>query len=169
VTGDTTGHPTYNRVIAGGEPYGLSGVGTAVPYEVKPFSVATTGAYDFLVYGIDPEAWDTYLTVYTGSFNPNAATDNVVGANDDYPTIGISGLSDLALTAGTNYFAVISGYGNTDFGQYSLEIAGPGTITMGVAAAAVPEPATWVMMLGGVGMIGGALRLKRRKAKLATA
>lgn len=31
------------------------------------------------------------------------------------------------------------------------------------AAAAVPEPATWAMMIGGFGMIGGALRVRTRK------
>ena len=34
------------------------------------------------------------------------------------------------------------------------------------SAAAVPEPATWGLLTGGIGMAGGALR--RRKAKLAT-
>ena len=32
----------------------------------------------------------------------------------------------------------------------------------------VPEPATWAMMLVGVGMVGGAMRM-RRKTALATA
>lgn len=29
--------------------------------------------------------------------------------------------------------------------------------------AAVPEPATWAMMIGGFGMVGGAMRSARRK------
>lgn len=33
-------------------------------------------------------------------------------------------------------------------------------------AAAVPEPATWAMMIGGFGMVGGAMRSTRRKWKI---
>lgn len=41
--------------------------------------------------------------------------------------------------------------------------------TIGIgSAAAVPEPATWAMMIGGFGVIGAALR-RRRRAGLATA
>ena len=40
-----------------------------------------------------------------------------------------------------------------------LEVTGP-------AVAAVPEPATWAMMLLGFGFVGGALRLAKRKQKL---
>jgi hypothetical protein len=32
--------------------------------------------------------------------------------------------------------------------------------------AAVPEPATWAMMIGGFGMVGGAMRSARRKQKV---
>ena len=35
------------------------------------------------------------------------------------------------------------------------------------AAGAVPEPASWAMMLGGFGLVGGAMR--RRKAKISFA
>lgn len=41
-------------------------------------------------------------------------------------------------------------------------------VTGTTAAAAVPEPASWAMMLGGFAMLGGALR-RRRAASLATA
>jgi len=50
-----------------------------------------------------------------------------------------------------------SGFGN----------AGPATLTLGDRAGAVPEPATWAMMVGGFGMIGGAIRQRRRHAALA--
>ena len=41
---------------------------------------------------------------------------------------------------------------------------GPALDTVGIAA--VPEPATWAMMIGGFGLVGGALRLARRREKL---
>lgn len=41
-----------------------------------------------------------------------------------------------------------------------------GTLTVSALAAAVPEPATWAMMIVGMGVIGGAMR---RRAKVTTA
>jgi hypothetical protein len=37
------------------------------------------------------------------------------------------------------------------------------------AVSAVPEPATWAMMIGGFGMVGGSLRSRRRQTKVAFA
>jgi hypothetical protein len=42
------------------------------------------------------------------------------------------------------------------------------TFETGVVSA-VPEPATWAMLLGGFGMLGGAMRSARRKQKVAVA
>jgi hypothetical protein len=51
--------------------------------------------------------------------------------------------------------------------------AGPRAVTAGsvvaAAAAAVPEPATWAMMIVGFGMAGAVLRRRRPKATLAAA
>lgn len=47
---------------------------------------------------------------------------------------------------------------------------GIGTLTISeVAASAVPEPATWLLMFGGIGMVGTALRVRRRNHLLAIA
>jgi PEP-CTERM motif len=44
-----------------------------------------------------------------------------------------------------------------------MALATDGTVGPG----AVPEPATWAMMIGGFGMIGGALRYRRRRTRVA--
>lgn len=41
---------------------------------------------------------------------------------------------------------------------------GRGEISVNAASAAVPEPASWAMMLGGFGVIGGAMRSRRKSA-----
>jgi hypothetical protein len=41
--------------------------------------------------------------------------------------------------------------------------------TISVTAGAVPEPATWAMMIGGVGMVGGALRRRKVSTKVSFA
>ena len=40
-------------------------------------------------------------------------------------------------------------------------------ITLSTVAAAVPEPATWAMMIGGMGVVGGSLRRRSTKVRFA--
>jgi len=46
-------------------------------------------------------------------------------------------------------------------------IAGTYTGTMTFAAGVVPEPASWAMMIGGLGLVGGAMRRRRNNLQLA--
>jgi PEP-CTERM motif len=41
---------------------------------------------------------------------------------------------------------------------------GNGTLTISPIASAVPEPTTWAMMIVGFGLVGGAMRFRRRDA-----
>ena len=148
VSGDSTGGPTYNRAEPGVPPTALSTIGTAVSYNTFLFSPVASGSYDFRLTG----AYDTFLTLYASPFSPTAPLTNIIAANDDLGTSTNSGFT-ANLLAGTVYTAVISGYSNQSFGTYQLTIAN---------AAAVPEPATWGMMLAGFGMVGFGLR---RRAK----
>lgn len=133
-TGTTAGGPTWNRPIAGTPPTSLSGVGTAVPYSFALLSVSLSGSY---VFQSTAAAWDNYSFLYGNAFNPASPLTNALTGNDDNPSIGLSGFT-FNLTAGTSYYFVVTGFGNTDFGAFSNTISGPGTITRGGAAAA-PE------------------------------
>jgi len=49
-------------------------------------------------------------------------------------------------------------------------LANPGyTFTTGAAFGLVPEPSTWAMMIGGFGMVGGAMRRRRSMTKVSFA
>lgn len=164
IDGDTTGGPTWNRTLAGDPPTGLSGIGTAVPYEVFEFTVTADGTYDFLSTATTV-GYDNFLHLYEGAFDPTDQFNGVLIANDDFPSIGTSGFS-FGLIAGTTYLTVNSGFNNGDFGTYTMRISGPGDIIPD-GQGVVPEPATWAMMIAGFGLIGAAAR--RRRMASATA
>lgn len=158
-TGTTLGGPTWNRPLAGTPPTGLSAVGTNTPYNVLQFSVNLSGSYSFLDTATNPANWDNFTFLYQTSFSSINQLTNVLIGNDDNPSIGLSGFS-YNLSAGVNYFFITTGFGNTDSGDYSLSITGPGVAT------AVPEPsAVAAFALGAVCL--GLLRIRHvRRARI---
>ena len=167
-TGNTTGGPVYNRPIANGNdaPVSLSGVGTAVRYTVTAFTVSISGNYNFF----NTTGYDSYLGIHAGSFNPANGLLNAIAYSDDFNGTLDGGFSNLALLAGVSYFAINSGFDNTDFGAFTLTIDGPGNIIGGGGGGGgVPEPATWAMMIFGFAGIGAALRRRRNVGVTVTA
>lgn len=159
IVGDTTGNPTWNRPVGGGP--GLSGVGTATPYEAIPFTVDAAGNYVLALSALTAN-FDIYLHLYQNSFDPNNQLSNLLAGNDDGGP-GLDSLLNFGLATGTSYFAVVSGFSNSDFGSYRLAVTGPGNVSIG---GAVPEPTTWAMMLIGFGFVGGAMRSAKRRQKV---
>ena len=100
-------------------------------------------------------AQSNVLNLFTGttlitSFNFAPGTNFVVG-QDFATTLGAGGT-----------FTVTPSAGNVNF------TGGVGTVTSSVSAA-VPETATWGMMIAGFGMMGAALRTRRRSTKVSFA
>jgi hypothetical protein len=58
------------------------------------------------------------------------------------------------------------GFGLSNLGNVNDDSTG---VQFSVATSAVPEPATWAMMIGGFGLIGGSMRMRRRTAMQAIA
>ena len=115
---------TYSRVDANGTgiPTTLSATATATYYDAKTFTVPTTGAYLVLSAANTPANWNNYTALYSGTFNPASPLANVIIANDNQPSAGMSGFS-VTLTAGTAYTLVTSGNTNSDFGTYTVSVA----------------------------------------------
>jgi hypothetical protein len=122
----------------------------------------------------------TYYFAFNSNRPPAAFTDNVdftlTSAADLIESVASGGvkLLDVTLfdiTTGTFVGANGGGSGSFDLapGKYDLEITGktsPGTLSsISGNIAAVPEPATWVLMLGGVGVLTLVQR-RRRNSKI---
>lgn len=141
-SGTTEAMATWNRPSS---PSTLSSVGTDVAYSVVPFHVDTTTSYE--IESLFPDA-DGVLCLYEGGFDPADQLTNLVG----YMDIGYLGEADFGtadLTAGKQYYLVVTGYENIDFGAFAGTITSgnplaPGQATLGL----VPEPASALLVLG---------------------
>ena len=80
-------------------------------------------------------------------------TDNVFGTRSVLPTYTSSATltGSVVLTAGQRFGAIVDA--NGAYGGDST------AVTFGITA--VPEPAQWALMIGGFGMVGGAMRRRR--------
>lgn len=143
-TGDTTGGPVFDRPLETLDFLPLAG--RNAHYNAFLFTVDTPGEYSFQSTAIGD--WDNFTVLYAPSFVPTASLMNALVANDDNPTVGLSGFS-WDLTPGVTYTFVTTGLSAAfDFGAYSNTIDGPGIITE------VPEPRVWLLMVIGLAAVG---------------
>lgn len=181
----TTTSPTYANP-------GSSTAGTAVHYyHVQQFTVSVSGAYTFETASPNTatanpsNALDTFLNLFTTSFNP-AAPGTATAGNDDFTgaltvlpgpyagTVGANGtgftgvqpasrLLNINLVAGTNYFLVNTSFRSTDYVTTADQGQPLGAYYTGISGPgniqAVPEPAT----MAALGL--GAVALLRRRKK----
>lgn len=148
----------------------------ATPLSFGPFSLDLDGLTP------TPSTFTTdVLTIGTNEsdvslFEDTAPYDITVGFTFVSP-VGTSGSPITGYTRGRFLFqdGVVVWDGPTLFtfgngGSFSVELANtsfgtPGSAnvagTFTLLTASVPEPATWAMMIGGFGMVGGAMRRRR--------
>lgn len=80
----------------------------------------------------------------------------------DFYTVG--GNSDAARALANNYLAQISDGSWTAIAGRKLKVLFSADNQSQVYVTAVPEPATWISMIGGFALVGGALRRRRAQA-----
>lgn len=141
--GDTTGAATLDV----GAIY--LDAGTSVPYDALTFEVTAAGTWQFLAIA----GFDSAIFLYEGAFDPAAPTDHLVRHNNDLLSPDTSGFVHF-LVPTVQYTLVVAGLADSDFGRYSLTIAGPGSVQV----STVPEPSTWLMLAGGLGAVAVARR-----------
>ena len=101
------------------------------------------------------------------STNANAGTYVEVGTISGLDFGGLNNLGfDISGRTGAAYFAIGSQLYTIDLtsaAATSLGGIGGGSL-IGLTAAGVPEPASWAMMIGGFGLVGGTLRRRATAA-----
>jgi hypothetical protein len=154
--------PVFNRPLQGTPPTGLSGIGTAVTYDLFPFFVSAADTYTLQTLSavLSPgTADDTFMVLYQTAFNAASPLTNVLQAADD-TVMGNLSLITTALLPGVQYFMVVTTFSNAAFGDYtgSITNSGAGTAVLGV----VPEPSSAMMMLAALA-VGGLVMTRRRQ------
>lgn len=157
---DTTNAPfiPYWEGFGRLNPGGSAGPVDGTRYVALPFTITEDGQYTFQLDAVNRNTnFDTVLGLYSGTFDPLNLTSGALLFNDD------DGLGDdsgfIAKLAAGDYTALAAGYLPNDFGPVRFRVTGPAAIT---SPLAVPEPATWATMIGGFGLMGGALRRRGR-------
>jgi hypothetical protein len=153
--------PVDNAVSPSPDAAGNHGVyfvaDVAHPQTLSQFVNIVNGTkYDF--------GFDVYVP-FNGSHNANDATFSAVVGGDNFATFSAS-----SLTAGNWLHYAATGFANGtgtvsfDFSFNSFGIPAKDFVIDRVYFGAVPEPASWALMLGGFGLVGGAMRSRRKAA-----
>ncbi len=112
------------------------------------------------------------ITSITGMVNGSAIVAPT-GNYGNYFTTGPAFLDGTGLRFFTAAGNDIRFFFQDTASQYRVNTFNPGSssfvTTTSAAVAAVPEATTWGMMLAGFGIVGSAIRLRRRRAVYATA
>jgi hypothetical protein len=164
-------------------------LGLAAALAIGTVSAASAGTYDFIYTGAGVSGSGAIVTtgttvdsvtgsvfdsaVGTGPFSITglssyAGSDNTFSGTSPYLTFG--GLSFTTGTGGDFNLAALTQGGSTYTVDSSVTDPGGSPETpISLSISAVPEPSVWIMMLGGIAMMGAALRFGRKRNDFAVA
>ncbi|MBB6124316.1 PEPxxWA-CTERM sorting domain-containing protein [Sphingobium subterraneum] len=163
---------TYKQILFAGAA--LAGTIAAVPAQAAPILFELSGSRN-ATFTLDTDTTPDFFS--SGTFGDQISFDGVSGIFGGTPglasvgfgtglfaTLNIGG-TPLGFTqfAGPDLLTIVNTKPVFNFGTFNLTsiVSGSSTITISAATAAIPEPATWAMMLAGFGAIGFAMRRKQ--------
>ena len=173
---DTQGGVTMTLTRQGGKTFSFSDVGASAPgfgsRSLYPFTDTTAGAFianfssarSFFSYqagDFAPSDDDTLtLSLYSGL----NGTGTLVGTTSFfYGASGFPTIATLSLVSSAPFLSAIFNGGSADFPN---SVFYDNIIVRPAVGGAVPEPATWAMMLAGFGAVGFAMRRRQQKASV---
>jgi hypothetical protein len=124
----TAGDPVFNRPVGFGGSCSLSGVGTAVHYDVYSFELAGPAPHDLFASLVSGTTMDTIMVFYQAPggtqnpFNPAAGCTNSVAYNDDFGGTLQSQITGTGLGAGW-IDVVVTTFDNGTTGTYTMQVS----------------------------------------------
>ena len=126
-----------------------------------PLSIAAGAFVDLPGEGPNPFYDLSFSTPYLYAGGDLAVTIRAI------PTAGSPAVAVDAVAPNTSSINTVGLAFTADATTGTVGVLNAPVTRFGYEVAAVPEPATWAMMIGGVGMAGGALRRRTRREALA--
>ncbi len=163
--------------VAGAQSFAAFGSGsnTVQTFDIGALSRVTAIAFNVSITAFDPSYLSEASLGFTGSdlngdgvfFTP-ANGDDVSGTANYSGTANLvdRGLDFAVGTDGILRLEYFEAFNDADVSPDALWTAGTVTFTYDQVTAAVPEAATWLMMLTGFAMVGGAARYRRRATRI---
>lgn len=133
INGNSNDVPNWNPLP--GRPFDDDGsccwgISVNPPYQQVGFQVTVSGTYGL---NQTQSVYDGVVYIYTDPFDlsVNPPTTFIAG-NDDDPNLGsgFSEITGMTLTQGVNYYLISTGYGTSDFGNYTTTFSGPGSLLL---------------------------------------
>ena len=165
--------PSYLLAAVAGLALSSSGAVAQTKFDFKATSAVPTDSFSFTL----PDNFTIidYKDYYfqTGQYSANSNSGFGPITYDDhfvfYTADGGGGFDDdFSVHTGPELFSGTTTAPTFLLGTFTMG-DGTLTITRDAVTSAVPEPATWAMMLGGFGLVGGAMRYRRRQTRISYA
>ena len=133
--------------------------------DVVAVSTGAGDLFNVVSSGNQPNGLDRVEVCFKDKGNTNNCTAAQGGLNPGARTIGSFGLQFQAPVPSavtlSGFTVRYQGIASRSLGLSDASASGV-TVDINTPQAVVPEPATWAMMLGGFGLLGGAMRRRNR-------
>jgi hypothetical protein len=162
------------QYLQGGSAIGAEPAVTSALLTVGGHTTDLTQTFNGSAETYGPDYNVPFSSRVAGQFEENSTTSFSVGDTFGYLNFYLGGYGAAPARLDQAWQGAIDGYGSLAAGTYDANGGGGPTIALNFtptfvqvrsldASAAVPEPASWALMLVGVFGLGGAARLGRRR------
>jgi hypothetical protein len=168
------------QYLQGGSAIGAEPAVTSALLTVDGHTTDLTEAYNESAETYGPDYDVPYSFRVAGQVEENSTTSFSTGDTFGYLNFYLGGYGAAPARLDQAWEGAVDGYGSLSAGVFDAEGGGGPTISLSFAptfvqvrnldaGAAVPEPASWALMLTGFFGLGGAVRLSRRRTPAALA